>query len=74
MQDPVTGALVGAGVKREVTVPISDFSNRRLIYAYNSEKGTLIAITSTGNETCTGQGEQTRVDAFKGWIDPRIKK
>ena len=40
---------------------------------YLTQNGTLIAVTSTNTDNCQGQGEQTRVDAFKAWIDPKIQ-
>lgn len=84
------GNLTDQGIKRYVTIPFSDFTDKTVFYqfdaagggacrgdsggaSYLSEVRSLAAVTSSGSQDCQGTGRQTRVDAYRAWIDRRMR-
>lgn len=41
--------------------------------SYLTQARLLAAVTSSGKRNCQGDGIQTRVDAYRSWLEPRMK-
>lgn len=85
----IDGEMVGLGVKREASWAINGVQNRRVSFKVaglntcHGDSGgpalldlaqsmVLVAITSGGDSKCT-EGFDTRVDAYRAWLDPRVR-
>lgn len=86
--DVIKDQMMGSGIKREGAWYINKVENRRVLFAVpgkNTCKGDSggpafllaggkiiqVAVTSGGAPDCS-TGFETRIDAFKGWLEGRI--